>query len=56
MSAVWVAVWVGLGAPALLVVTKRLVDYVLPPDRHWPLLDRFSRPNEDTIKEDTDEN
>jgi len=30
-----------------------LIDYVLPPDQHWPFLDRFSRPNKS--EEDTDE-
>lgn len=53
MSAVTIAVWVGLAAPSLLYLTKRLVDYLLPPDRHFGLLDRYSHPNDD--QEDTDE-
>lgn len=55
MTAVWIAVWIGVGAPAALYVTKRLVDAVLPPDRHFPWLDRFTVPNKPS-KEDTDEN
>lgn len=46
MSAAWVAFWIGVGAPSALYVTKRLVDYLWPPGRHWPLFDRFSKPND----------
>lgn len=45
MSAVWIAVWIGIGAPSALYITKRLVDWVFPPDVHLPWLDRFTRPN-----------
>lgn len=51
MSAAWIAFWTMVLAPSALYITKRVVDYLLPMERHWPLLDRFSRPN----KEDTDE-
>lgn len=53
MSAIWAAVWIGILAPASLYLSKRVVDYVLPPDHHWPCLDRFSRPNHE--EEDTHE-
>jgi hypothetical protein len=54
MSGAWIAFWVAVLAPASLYLAKRLIDYVLPPDQHWPWLDRISEPNKS--KEDTDEN
>ena len=53
MSGAWIAFWAAVLAPASLYLAKRVIDYVLPPDQHWPFLDRFSRPNKS--KEDTDE-
>ena len=46
MTSVWVAVWVGIVAPTALYVGKRIVDYLLPPGRHWPLLDPLSQDND----------
>lgn len=54
MSGTRIAFWAAVLAPASLYLAKRLIDYVLPPDQHWPFLDRFSRPNKS--EEDTDEN
>lgn len=47
MSAIWAAVWIGIGAPSTLYLAKRLIDYLWPPGRHWPLMDRWSLPNEE---------
>lgn len=52
MSGAWVAFWIGIGAPTTLYLTKRLLDYVLPPGRHWPWLDRFSTPNKEEVEEE----
>lgn len=46
MSGAWLAFWIGIGAPTSLYLSKRILDYLLPPGRHWPLFDRFSQPNE----------
>jgi hypothetical protein len=56
MSVTWAAVWIGIGAPAALYATKRLIDYVFPPGSHLPWLDRYTRPNRKPIEseEDTD--
>ena len=49
MSSVALAVWIGFGVPVSLYLAKRWIDYLWPIDRHWPLFDKYSRPN----KEDT---
>lgn len=45
MSAAWLAFWAMVLAPSTLYLTKRVIDYTLPPGQHWPWLDRFSEPN-----------
>jgi hypothetical protein len=47
MSGAWIAFWVAVLAPASLYLAKRLIDYLWPPGRHWPLMDRWSLPNEE---------
>lgn len=36
--------WAALVGLAVYIAL-RLVDYILPPGRHWPFMDRFSRPD-----------
>ena len=49
----WWYVGVALAVPTGLEIAKRLVDYLLPPGRHLPAIDRFTR--RDDADEDDDE-
>lgn len=54
MSGATFAILVG-GLMALATyMGKRLVDYILPPDRHWTILDRWSRPNTKETPDDVE--
>lgn len=45
MTASLFAVIIGALSIGLAYLLKRLVDYVLPPDRHWVWMDKYSKPN-----------
>lgn len=54
MSSGTFAVIVGALSVLGTYLGKRLIDYVLPPNRHWGLLERYSHRNDDT-EETSDE-
>ena len=47
MAGEWIALALAVGVPLAL----RLIDYLLPPGRHFRIIDRFS----DDDQEDTDD-
>lgn len=53
MNSVTIAVLVGASATIGTYLAKRIIDYILPPDRHWPGLDRWTRKNEEDPDETT---
>ena len=47
MSSASIAVLVGAAVTIGTYLAKRIIDYVLPPDRHWPGLDRWTVKDKD---------
>ena len=45
----WWPVIVAVGVPSVLEIVRRILDYVLPPGRHLPILDRH------TVRDDADD-